>query len=127
MGHLVLVLGTNHQSCSLKKDIHERFGPYPAEDHSKVLTPPDCQGFRQRLLAAVAKKTQVVKWLMEREAWDLFLVVFGETHPAGHYFWHLHDPSYMAHPKGGAGTLRYALRDVYVAIDGALGEHSQER
>jgi predicted AlkP superfamily phosphohydrolase/phosphomutase len=106
----------------LKKEIHEKFGPYPAEDHSKVLTPPDCQGFRQRLLAAVTKKTQVVKWLMEREAWDLFLVVFGETHPAGHYFWHLHDPSYMAHPKGGSGALQHALRDVYVAIDGALGE-----
>jgi predicted AlkP superfamily phosphohydrolase/phosphomutase len=107
---------------SLKKEIQEKFGSYPAEDHSKVLTLPDSQGFRQRLLAAVTKKTQVVKWLMDREAWDLFLVVFGEAHPAGHYFWHLHDPSYIAHPEGGAGALRHALRDVYVAIDSAVGE-----
>ena len=108
--------------AALKKDMQKKFGPYPAEDHSKVMTPPDCEGFRQRLLAAVGKKTQVVKWLLERDEWDLFLVVFGETHPAGHYFWHLHDPSYIACPPGGAGTLQYALRDIYIALDQALGE-----
>jgi predicted AlkP superfamily phosphohydrolase/phosphomutase len=108
--------------ASLKKELWRKFGPYPAEDHSRVLTPPDCRGFRQRLLAGVAKKTQAVKWLIDREEWDLFLVVFGEAHPAGHYFWHLHDPSYIAHPHGEVDTLRYALRDVYVALDQAIGD-----
>jgi predicted AlkP superfamily phosphohydrolase/phosphomutase len=107
---------------SLKQAMQRQFGPYPAEDHSKVLTPPDCRGFRDRLLAGVAKKTQVVKWLIEREAWDLFLVVFGETHSAGHFFWHLHDPSYPAHPGPEGDTLRYALRDIYVALDQAIGD-----
>src|SRR5262249_46789714 len=82
--------------------------------------PPDPQGFHQRLLAAVAKKTQVVKWLMEKEDWDLFLVVFGESHPAGHYFWHYHDESYIAHSKDKPGLI--ALRDAYVDLDQAVGE-----
>jgi predicted AlkP superfamily phosphohydrolase/phosphomutase len=107
---------------SIKREIQKRFGPYPAEDHSKLgmTPPPDPQGFHQRLLAAVAKKTQVVKWLMENEDWDLFLVVFGESHPAGHYFWHYHDESYIAHSKDKPGLA--ALRDVYVALDKAVGE-----
>jgi predicted AlkP superfamily phosphohydrolase/phosphomutase len=109
---------------SLEKEIQKKFGPYPAEDHSKVgITPPtDFAGFRSRLLAAVAKKTQIVKWLIEKEDWEFFLVVFGESHPAGHYFWHLHDPSYITHPQEGAGALRDALRDVYVALDEAVGQ-----
>jgi predicted AlkP superfamily phosphohydrolase/phosphomutase len=109
---------------SLKKAIQKRFGPYPSEDHSKVgITPlTDVAGFRSRLLAAVAKKTEVVKWLIAKEDWEFFLVVFGESHPAGHYFWHLHDPSYITHPKEGAGALRDALRDVYVALDNAIGQ-----
>src|SRR5262249_54426088 len=74
----------------------------------------------QRLLEGVAKKTQVVKWLMEKEDWDLFLVVFGESHPAGHYFWHYHDQSYIAHLKDKPGLT--ALRDVYVALDKAIGD-----
>ena len=107
---------------SVKREIQKKFGPYPAEDHSKVgmTPPPDPQGFHQRLLAAVAKKTEVVKWLMAKEDWDLFLVVFGESHPAGHYFWHYHDPSYIAHSKERPGPS--ALRDIYIALDKAIGE-----
>jgi predicted dehydrogenase/predicted AlkP superfamily phosphohydrolase/phosphomutase len=110
--------------AALKREMEKKFGSYPAEDHSKVgMAPPsDYQGFHQRLLAAVEKKTQVVKWLMEKEDWDLFLAVFSESHPAGHYFWHFHDSSYAAHPREGAGALQHALRDVYVALDKALGE-----
>ena len=107
---------------SVKKEIQRKFGSYPAEDHSKVgMTPPkDPQGFHQRLLSAVAKKTEVVKWLMAKEDWDLFLVVFGESHPAGHYFWHYHDPSYITHSK--ERPSQSALRDIYIALDKAIGE-----
>jgi predicted AlkP superfamily phosphohydrolase/phosphomutase len=107
---------------AVKKEMQKKFGAYPAEDHSKIgmTPPPDPQGFHQRLLAAVAKKTEVVKWLMDKEDWDFFLVVFGESHPAGHYFWHYHDESYIAHSKDKPGLS--ALRDVYVALDTAIGE-----
>jgi predicted dehydrogenase/predicted AlkP superfamily phosphohydrolase/phosphomutase len=107
---------------SVKSDIQRKFGCYPAEDHSKVgmTPPPDPQGFHQRLLTAVAKKTEVVKWLLAKEDWDLFLVVFGESHPAGHYFWHYHDPSYIAHSEERPGPS--ALREIYIALDKAIGD-----
>ena len=114
--------------AELKRDMQKAFGSYPAEDHSKVgmTPPPDPEGFYRRLLAAVEKKTRVLKWLMGREAWDLFLVVFGESHPAGHYLWHYHDPSYIAHPAHSSASLRTALRDVYAALDKAVGELLQQ-
>jgi len=110
--------------ATLKRELEKAFGRYPAEDHSKVGMAPlsDFQGFHQRLLAGVAKKTEVVKWLMDKADWDLFLVVFAESHPSGHYFWQFHDPSYPTHPKEGAGALLHALREVYVALDRAIGE-----
>lgn len=108
----------------LKREMTKQIGGYPAEDHSKVgmTPPPDPDGFYQRILAGVAKKTEAVRWLMSREDWDLFLVVFGESHSAGHYFWHYHDPAYITHPAGGGGPLQTALRDVYIALDRAVGE-----
>ncbi len=108
---------------SLQREIRRKFGPYPADDHSKVgMTPvTDIAEFRRRLLAGVETKTRVVRWLMEKETWDLFLVVFGESHPAGHYFWHLYDEGYLTHPRGAAAAFRDALRDVYVALDRAIG------
>jgi predicted AlkP superfamily phosphohydrolase/phosphomutase len=109
--------------AALGKEIESRFGAYPAEDHSKVgmTPPPDPEGFRKRLLAAVEKKAEVARWLMTSQDWDFFLVVFGESHPAGHYFWHFQDPSYIAHPQASPEELRNALRDVYVALDRAVG------
>jgi predicted AlkP superfamily phosphohydrolase/phosphomutase len=106
----------------LQDEILAKFGPYPAEDHSKVLTPPDCAGFRDRLLRGAARKADLVTWLMRRESWDFAFTVFGEPHPAGHYLWHLHDASHPAHPGDGAGPLGTALRDVYAAIDAAIGD-----
>lgn len=107
--------------AGLRREILARFGPYPAENHAEVLGPPDCAGFRERLIRAARQKAEVVTWLMAREPWDLLFVVFGEPHPAGHYLWHLHDPSYPAHPPGGAGPLARAVMDVYEAVDQAIG------
>jgi predicted AlkP superfamily phosphohydrolase/phosphomutase len=109
--------------ASVGRQIKNRFGDYPFEDHSRVgITPvADFVGFRERLLRAVAKKAEVVRWLLERNDWDLFLVVFGEAHPAGHYLWHLHDKDYFLRPSD-SESLRNALRDVYVALDTAIGE-----
>lgn len=109
---------------SLRAEVRAKFGAYPAEDHSKVgiVPPTDFSGFLQRLLAGVRKKTDVVKWLMTREDWDFFLVVFGESHPAGHYFWQFHDPSFPAASVKDQEALRHALRDIYVALDQAVGE-----
>jgi predicted AlkP superfamily phosphohydrolase/phosphomutase len=108
--------------ASIGREIRTRFGLYPFEDHSRVGVTPviDVAGFRRRLLDAVAMKTRVMKWLLASQPWDLFLVVFGEAHPAGHYLWHLHDPDYAPRrPEPGSGEF---LRDVYVALDEAIGE-----
>ena len=109
--------------ASLRREVRRRFGRYPADDHSKVgMTPvSDVGTFRRKLLDGVEKKTDVVRWLLGREDWDLFLVVFGEAHPAGHYFWHLHDQSYITHPREDPKGAD-ALRAVYMALDQAIGE-----
>ena len=109
---------------SIKQAIRSKFGAYPAENHSKVgMTPPsDPLGFRRRLIEGVEKKSEVAQWLMDSQDWEFFLLVFGECHAAGHYFWHYMDPDYVAYPAEAAPELRSALRDVYVALDTALGK-----
>ena len=109
---------------TIGREVKKRFGNYPFEDHSRVGIRPvtDFAGFRARLLAAVTRKTQVVRWLLEQDEWDFMLVVYGEAHPAGHYLWHLHDPGYFVNRGRGSDQLRHSLRDIYVALDEAVGE-----
>jgi len=108
--------------AKLWKEIEARFGQYPAPDSSKVLTAPNPHQFREQLLAGVKRKGELIQWLMKRAPWDLFYTMFAESHPAGHYFWHLHDPSYVAHPDFSPGPMANALRDVYGAIDQVIGD-----
>ncbi|MFH1681344.1 MAG: alkaline phosphatase family protein, partial [Candidatus Eisenbacteria bacterium] len=67
-------------------------------------------------------KAKAVRWLLREHPWDFFYFHFAETHSAGHYLWHVVDPEYPSHRADKARGLENALRDVYEAIDAALGE-----
>ncbi|HXJ34469.1 MAG TPA: alkaline phosphatase family protein [Candidatus Eisenbacteria bacterium] len=73
-------------------------------------TPAQLGRIRRDLVAGAARKGELVRWLLGRRDWDLFLAVFGETHRGGHILW----------PETSGGGLD-ALLDVYRAVDTALG------
>ena len=54
----------------------------------------------------------------QQGGWDLFLAVFGDSHCAGHQFWHLHAPE---DGQDEATELGDPLKDVYIALDNAIG------
>jgi predicted AlkP superfamily phosphohydrolase/phosphomutase len=109
------------QPPSLLRDIESRFGPYPLGLEAKRLAFRVPDSIEQRLLRSIRYKTQTTSWLLGREEWDLAVVAFSETHPAGHYLW----PAGMVGPAAEAaedGMPFSALRQVYGAIDEAVGE-----
>jgi predicted AlkP superfamily phosphohydrolase/phosphomutase len=109
--------------AGLLDDILRRFGPYPAPDHSRLTNvPSDLKGFRDRLVAGAAKKSAVTRWLMREQPWDMLFVTFAEPHGAGHYLWHAEDGLYPTHPEGGVPGMAAPVRDVYAAVDRAVGE-----
>jgi predicted AlkP superfamily phosphohydrolase/phosphomutase len=63
-----------------------------------------------------------VRWLLEREPWDLCLAGYPEPHWAGHYFFHLLDPTHPRHDAALARELGGAILAVYREIDAAIGE-----
>jgi predicted AlkP superfamily phosphohydrolase/phosphomutase len=101
--------------------VHATYGRYPittCDDHGR--SPREYARLRRALLRAVELRQQILGDLIVAEPWDLFFAVFAETHCAGHHFWHLHDrdhPRHAAVPQ----ELRSALRDVYGAVDRAIG------
>jgi predicted AlkP superfamily phosphohydrolase/phosphomutase len=73
-------------------------------------------------VARAGQRTELVLDLLARDAWDLFAVVFSESHCAGHQLWHLRDPSHPRHDPELARTLGGdPMQDVYAAIDAGLG------
>jgi len=70
------------------------------------------------LTIGIGLKARAVKWLMTQEPWDVFVTVFREPHPAGHYFWRLD----ASHRANSTNSHQNFLRNVYTALDQALGE-----
>ncbi len=84
---------------------------------------------RDSLLREIARKEALCLHLIEREDWELFMVVFGESDTASHHFWMFYDPNSPRHPAGAAfadaGRLAGALADIYVRLDAAVGRLSR--
>lgn len=104
------------------KDIVARFGRYPAPEHTEQVTIPEQLWFRDQLVQAAAVKGEATRWLLGQHPWDMAFVTFGEPHGAGHYLWHSDDPGYPLSPPGGRRPGSHLLRDVYAAVDRAIGE-----
>ena len=106
----------------LGSEVMARFGPHPAPracDGKKAAT--QLADFRDKLVAGAALRADITRHYLECEDWDFFAQVWTESHCAGHQCWHLHEPSHPLHDAVTASLVGDPIRDVYVAIDAAIG------
>jgi predicted AlkP superfamily phosphohydrolase/phosphomutase len=75
------------------------------------------------LKVGISRRASICRDLLRRDAWDLFLTVFSETHSAGHNFWHL---SQEQHPLHAVAQTRWQGGDpllaTFEAIDRAIAD-----
>ncbi|HUI25038.1 MAG TPA: alkaline phosphatase family protein [Candidatus Kryptonia bacterium] len=108
----------------LADQLRQQFGTDPIGlcDHRHLQTAAEFSAFRDQLVGRVATKLALCRQLLTQEAWDFFLAVFTEAHCVGHQCWHLHDATHPRHDPALARVLGDPIRDVYRALDAALGE-----
>jgi predicted AlkP superfamily phosphohydrolase/phosphomutase len=75
----------------------------------------------RHLRAATSQLAEIGARLYRREAWDLFLLVFGGTHRGGHYLWDLSQIDTGALSARRHHALENALGQVYRAADAGIG------
>jgi predicted AlkP superfamily phosphohydrolase/phosphomutase len=107
---------------ALIDEIHERYGRSPFRRCDWVMrgSTPE-RDLRDQLLQRIEARLAIAEDLIAREQWDLFMVAFGDSHCAGHQCWHVHDPAHPRHDKEVAAVLGDPIRDIYVALDRAIG------
>jgi hypothetical protein len=109
--------------ASLFADLVARYGCHPAleSDDASIYDRAALLDLRDRLLEGLRRRIAITKDLLRRERWDLFLTMIGETHSAGHNFWHLSQPEHPLY----ASTHRDGedpLGDVFRSADGAVAD-----
>jgi predicted AlkP superfamily phosphohydrolase/phosphomutase len=93
----------------------ERYAPLPLEELLRI---------RDQLVEIADRSSRLTLKVMEREPWDLFLTVFGSVHRAGHLLWNGSSVEGESGPDVDR-TVQSALRDVYIAVDRAVGRVAQ--
>ena len=97
-------------------------GPYAITDFQELTIGPGWHADAlPKILAAVDRKRDLARYVLRRERWDCFMVLFGEADTASHHFWMFADPSSPRFDPEGAALFGTALRDVYRRLDAALG------
>jgi predicted AlkP superfamily phosphohydrolase/phosphomutase len=107
---------------ALIDEIQERHGRSPFRRCDWVMrgaTPE--RNLRDLLLQRIDARLAITEDLIGREQWDLFMVAFGDSHCVGHQCWHVHDPAHPRHDAAVAAALGDPIRDIYVALDRAVG------
>ena len=106
----------------LVAEIEAEFGREPVGICNRVpKTPAGLETFRQNLVRRIWIKEAIVRHFLDQGPWDLFMVGFAELHCVGHQCWYLHDSNHDRHDAALARVLGDPIRDVYTALDAALG------
>jgi len=99
------------------------FGEHPALHNDNILvweTDQRKDTLEQDLIEGIQRRTRAALSLMSSKPWDLFLLVYGEVHSAGHGMWHLSQNDHPLYPHY-ADQAHDPMLEVYKEMDRAIG------
>lgn len=105
-------------------ELREKVGPYLTTDNFiKPLRAGRIDKAVETMHRVIDRKAATARYLLGREPWDLFMIVFGETDGAIHHFWRYHDPN---SPQRG-NKFRFSadfdpVYEIYRRVDERIGE-----
>ena len=107
----------------LLRALSAEFGAHPVPYCNNYTTETNSLlRFRLGLLTGIERRTAILRSLIVRRDWDLLYGVYAEPHCAGHLMWHIEDETHPLHSPEQLAAVGHALREIYAAMDRALGE-----
>lgn len=115
---------SHSQPAQLFQELIDKHGEHPVfdKDYADTRNLNALNQLQKSLEIGISRRSAICQDLLQREPWDLFLTIFGETHSAGHFFWHLSQPDHPLYKLVKCDTSGDALLEVFEAVDKAIGE-----
>lgn len=79
-------------------------------------------GYIHEALDNVEARLRSLKYLLEHHPVDAAMIVFTEVDRVCHHYWHFSDPGHPLFTPDADEAYRSAIRNIYQAVDNALGE-----
>lgn len=108
----------------LVQDILKRYGNHPLDGwyQTKESTAEAWLDIKEKLLGAAKTRVDIVREIMAKEKFDFSLIAYGETHFAGHLFWHINDPQHPDYDPELEKAVGQPILEIYKACDQGLKE-----
>ncbi|MGB7440670.1 MAG: alkaline phosphatase family protein [Coleofasciculaceae cyanobacterium] len=108
----------------LLQEITDKHGEHPAlhKDFASCQNLTALTELQKLLETGIHRRAVVCQDLLQREPWDFFLTIFGETHSAGHYLWHTSQPDHPLYEEMKAYSGGDKMLKVFEAVDKAVGD-----
>jgi predicted AlkP superfamily phosphohydrolase/phosphomutase len=105
-------------------ELKDKVGQYiVSADFTKHLRAGRIDDTVKSFFVAIDRKAETAKYILKREAWDLFMIVFGETDAAIHYFWKYHDRHSPQRSKKPSKNPSFdPIYEIYNRVDKRIGE-----
>ena len=114
---------SHSQPPELFSEIVSKYGKNPIlhQDYGCWWDKAYFQRITAGLKSSIETRTEICRDLLQKDDWDLFLTVFGESHTASHDFWHLSQADNPLYPYKSDRTNDPMLK-AFQDIDKAIGE-----
>jgi predicted AlkP superfamily phosphohydrolase/phosphomutase len=108
----------------LVKEVVTCFEKHPLSDWYERMpeTVEEYEDLYHKLISGVEKRGEISAYLLKKETWDIFLMVFSESHWAGHLLWHLVDDKHPFYNPNLPETIKNSVRNLYSAIDSTISK-----
>lgn len=112
----------------LLDELTRKFGSHPLNDwyQDRLNTPEEWSEWVEQIRLGSQRRTEITKYVLRQEQWDLVVANYAEPHWAGHMGWHIHDKEHPEHDPELAARCGDVLLTVYEALDTAIAEIQAE-
>ena len=106
----------------LYRELKKQLGPYTITDFQELRIE---EGWHEHALSKIVqtldRKAAYAKYLLKKEPWDCFMVLFGESDTVSHHFWMFHDQNSPRYDSQASARLKKAIFTVYQKLDEVIG------
>ncbi len=103
-------------------DVVNKAGGFPFADFQEFSID---EGWHERAFAsmcsAIDRKTELALTMIGREAFDCFMIMFGESDTVAHHFWSLHDEASPRFSADLRSRLGDCVAEIYRRLDDSVG------
>ncbi|MFN2226803.1 MAG: alkaline phosphatase family protein [Anaerolineae bacterium] len=105
----------------LKAELEAKLGRFYLAPDERYRSTRHLDRFLDDLEASVENRTQAALYLMAKEPWDLFTVVYWDTDMVQHETWRLLDPGHPRHDAAEAAAWRDRILAFHRKVDADVG------